>query len=443
MPESTRKPARLTVLDPGHFHAALLQKEMYPELDNRVSVYASLGPQLLDYLNRISLFNLRPANPTAWELDVHTSPDPVAAMLRDRLRSTSGDQARDMAALSGRNRGKVDRILASIDAGMHVLADKPWIITEDEMPKLEMALDRATQKGVAAYDIMTERYEVASQVQRALVNVPDVFGEQVLGDASHPGVTAMSVHHIMKTVAGVPLRRPVWFFDVDDYGEGLADVGTHPVDLIQWTMFPEQSINCRDDIRVVSGRHEAVKISKEQFALVTGTAEFPSHLQKNVRDETLDYFCNNYIEYSLRGVHVNLAVLWDWEAPPRTGDIYQAAFQGTRARVELRQGAEENFEQEVYIVPVPTERSRVFQALDTAMMQLAEDWPGITTSYTETEARIHIPRKFRVGHEEHFAQVARHFFQYLESPAAMPEWERSYMLAKYLVTTHGVALARK
>ena len=49
--------SKLIVVDPGHFHATLLQKDMYPWIDPRVTVYAPLGPDLLDYLNRISLFN--------------------------------------------------------------------------------------------------------------------------------------------------------------------------------------------------------------------------------------------------------------------------------------------------------------------------------------------------------------------------------------------------
>ncbi|PYT21588.1 MAG: oxidoreductase, partial [Acidobacteria bacterium] len=40
--------ARLMVVDPGHFHAALVQKEMYPWLEKRVSVYAPLGPDVID-----------------------------------------------------------------------------------------------------------------------------------------------------------------------------------------------------------------------------------------------------------------------------------------------------------------------------------------------------------------------------------------------------------
>ena len=44
------KDVKLVVLDPGHFHAALVQKEMYPWVSKRVSVYAPFGPDVLDYL---------------------------------------------------------------------------------------------------------------------------------------------------------------------------------------------------------------------------------------------------------------------------------------------------------------------------------------------------------------------------------------------------------
>src|SRR5262249_39021666 len=37
---------RLMTLDPGHFHAALVQKEMYAGVSRRAQVYAPLGPDL-------------------------------------------------------------------------------------------------------------------------------------------------------------------------------------------------------------------------------------------------------------------------------------------------------------------------------------------------------------------------------------------------------------
>ena len=208
-------------------------------------------------------------------------------------------------------------------------------------------------------------------------------------------------------------------------------------------MFPDKVLDYRKDIRMISGRHEAVRISKAQFAKVTGVAEFPAFLEKHIRAGALDYFCNNYIEYTLRGVHVKLDVLWKWEAEPGAGDVSEAAYQGTRARVELRQGAAEKYVPEVYVVPTAAMRTRVFEALDGAMVELRKQFPGITVVHTDTEAHIQIPAALRVGHEDNFARVAQHFFQYVKSPASMPAWERSFMLAKYYVTTKGVEMARQ
>ena len=43
-------------------------------------------------------------------------------------------------------------------------------------------------------------------------------------------------------------------------------------------------------------------------------------------------------------------VLWDFEGPP-ANDRYVATFRGTKSRSEVRQGKEEDFRPEVYIVP--------------------------------------------------------------------------------------------
>lgn len=57
---------RLATVDPGHFHAALVQKIMYPGVSPDVNVYAPEGPDLQQHLNRIAAFNARPADPTTW-----------------------------------------------------------------------------------------------------------------------------------------------------------------------------------------------------------------------------------------------------------------------------------------------------------------------------------------------------------------------------------------
>jgi predicted dehydrogenase len=410
--------SQLIIADPGHFHAALLQKQMYPGLSPRVSVYATLGPDVLDYLKRISLFNSRSDSPTRWQLDVHLSEDAIAQMLRER--------PGNIVVFAGRNKGKIDGILASLAAGLNVLADKPWIISSNDMPKLEEALALADSKGLAAYDIMTERYEVTSELQRVFVNDADIFGKLESGTASDPGVHARSVHHVMKLVAGVPLRRPVWFFDIAEYGEGLADVGTHVVDLVQWTAFPDQPIDYRQDIQMIEGRRWPLTISKEQFGAITGEG----------REGKLDYYCNNAVHYTLRGIHVKLEILWNWEAPEGAGDVYEAVFRGTKSSVEIRQT---KAVPELYIVPSGGEE--LLPAVRKKVAALQSQWPGLAVVEVGDNLRIVIPETFRVGHEAHFAQVTNRFFDYLKSPGSMPGWERANMLAKYWVSTKGVELS--
>ena len=58
---------RLMTLDPGHFHAGLVQKVMYKGVDPVVHVYAPGGAvvdDLNEHLKRIEGFNTRASDPT-------------------------------------------------------------------------------------------------------------------------------------------------------------------------------------------------------------------------------------------------------------------------------------------------------------------------------------------------------------------------------------------
>lgn len=427
---------RLLTLDPGHFHAALVQKAMYPGVAPQVHVYAPLGPDLLAHLQRLAGFNARREDPTAWELEVHTSPDFLERLLRER--------PGNVVVLSGRNRQKIDRILAAVEAGLNVLADKPWIIRAENLPKLEAALDTAEARGLVAYDIMTERFEITSLLQRELVNDPDTFGTILPGSEQEPAVRMESVHSLIKTVAGVPLRRPAWFFDIHEQGEGLTDVGTHLVDLVFWILFPEQPIDYRRDIGLLAARRRPTSLTRAQFQYVTGDLGFPDDLAPHVAGGRLDYYCNTFVAYTVRGVHTSLNILWDLEAPPGAGDTHFAIFQGSRSRVEARQGQEQNYRPEVYVVPNEAGgKSALAAALRAKAAALQVRWPGVAVEDRGSEFRIAIPDRYRTGHEAHFAQVTSRFLQLLQEPRSLPAWEKPNMLAKYAVTTQGVERSRQ
>jgi hypothetical protein len=61
MADDNSKPAsfQLITLDPGHFHAALVQKFMCPDMDPLVHVYAPGNDDLAEHLKRIERFNTR------------------------------------------------------------------------------------------------------------------------------------------------------------------------------------------------------------------------------------------------------------------------------------------------------------------------------------------------------------------------------------------------
>ena len=426
---------RLITLDPGHFHAGLIQKEMYPGVSDVVHVYAPLGPDLTAHLNRIALFNLRKDDPTRWKLEIHTSNDPLERMLLEK--------PGNVVVLSGRNHVKIDRILASVKAGLHVLADKPWIIAAADLPKLEEALDTAERNGVVAYDIMTERFEITTILQKALVNDPAVIGTLSNGTVDEPGVFMESVHYLMKTVAGVPNLRPAWFFDIDQQGEALADVGTHLVDLIPWMLFPDRPIH-RDDIRLHASKRFPTIMTRGEFNRVTGrTGDFPDFLSGSVNGDRLEYFCNTDVSYSVRGVHARLKVLWGYEAQAGAGDTHFAVVRGSRARIEVRQGAEQKYRPELFVVPAPGESADVLAAVQRRVAALQSSYPGVALAQSGGQIHISIPDKYRTGHEAHFAEVTRKFLGYLSAPRTLPAWEKANMLAKYFVTTRGVELSRR
>jgi predicted dehydrogenase len=427
---------KIMTLDPGHFHAALVQKEMYPGVAPRVDIYAPLGFDLTEHLNRIARFNLRPESPTRWELEVHAGPDPLGRMLRER--------PGNVVVLSGRNQGKIDRIKAAVEAGLSVLADKPWVITAGDLPQLASALDTADARGLIAYDIMTERSEITTVLQKDLIHDPAVFGAIAPGTREEPGVYFESVHHLLKVVAGVPNLRPAWFFDVAQQGEGVGDVGTHLADLAQWMLFPGQAIDYRKEIDVVAAKRWPTVMTQAQFQRVTNEKSFPAFLAPNVRGDKLDYYCNGSVSYTLRGVHAKLDVIWNYEAPAGAGDTHVAVFRGTRSRVEVRQGKDENYRPELYVVPNgAAEKAAVLAALKARVSSLAGRYPGVAVEDLGARLRVTVPDRYRDGHEAHFAEVMRRFLGYLRDPKSLPAWEKPNMLAKYYVTTRGVELSHR
>lgn len=427
----------LVTVAPGHFHAALVQKSMYNGVDSTVHVYAPEGPELEAHQALVTQYNTQEVDPTDWNQVVYTGDDFFEKMLEERRGN--------VAVLAGNNGDKTNYILKAVEAGFNVLADKPMAIDHQAFLALEQAFSLAEENGVLLYDIMTERYEINTILQREFSQVSPFFGELITGSVEEPAITKESVHHFFKEVSGKPLVRPGWFFDVQQQGEGIVDVTTHLVDLVQWECFPEQIIDYRKDIELISARRWPTKLTREQFERGTELSEVPEYLQKDLgQDGNLDIFSNGEIDYTIKGKHAKVSVIWDFEAPAGTGDTHYSIMRGDKAHLIIRQGAEENYKPVLYAVPADGQDDDAFQvALQEAIDQLASRYAGLAFSENANgEYQIHVDESLATTHEEHFAEVTRKYLGFLKA-GEIPEWEAPNMIAKYYTTTQALEMARQ
>lgn len=115
---------RILVLDPGHFHAALLFSRSSPRVDPVIHVHAPPGPDVEAFIALIDGFNNRNIDPTSWRLESHIG---VKAL---------------------------DTLIAERHGEIVVLADKPWLTDSANLPHL----DAITAQGPLGVDIMTGRH---------------------------------------------------------------------------------------------------------------------------------------------------------------------------------------------------------------------------------------------------------------------------------------------
>jgi len=427
---------KLVTLDPGHYHAALVQKSMYEQVDPVVHVYAPDKPEVQDYLIQIQRFNNREENPTHWRQEVYTGDDFLERMLADK----SGD----IVVLSGNNRRKAEYIKASIDAGLNVFSDKPMCIDTNGFALLEQAFASAKKNRVLLYDIMTERFNTTCTIQKLLVLNKELFGELETGSVENPAIVKESMHYFFKYVSGAPIRRPGWYFDTTQQGEGLVDVTTHLIDHVLCTCCPEQAIDYQKDIKMKKARRWPTMITRKQYEKVTGLQDFPDFLKDELNDEeALPCYSNGEMIYTLKGIHVKLSVNWGFEASQGGGDTHHSLFRGSRAHVIIRQGKEQNYRPEVYVEPAPGgDTDKLAAPLKKAVAGLQKRFPGLNVEKEADAWHILIPDESRIGHEAHFRSVMEKYLKYL-AEGRLPEWEVPHMLAKYYITTRALELARQ
>ena len=425
---AARKPVKevsFVEVDPGHFHAALVLNRNYAGVSKDVAVFAPKGPDVEAHKKLVDAFNTREKDPTSWKETVYTGDDYLEKALAVK------DPGSKVVVLAGKNNKKADYYLAAIKAGFNVLSDKPMAITPDAFEKLKEAAKVADEKGLYFADIMTERNEITTILQRALVAAKDLYGEQEKGTPDDPAVTKVSVHHFCKLVNGKPLQRPGWYYDTDQQGEAIVDVTTHLTDLVQWETFPGETLKY-DDVKMIKARTWPTPISAADYKTSTGLDTWPDFLKKDVdKDNVLQCKANGEFTYQLRGVNAKVSVEWHFMPPQGTGDTHYSLMRGTKSEIVIRQGPAEGYKPRVYVKPrAGQDKAALEKALAAAVAEFNKTYPGVAFKAEGDGWTMVVPQKYEIGHEAHFSQVMNMYLGWMKE-GKQPSDYLPNMLVKY------------
>lgn len=410
-------PYTLMVLDPGHFHAALPLRARHPLLVEDVHVFASDGPGLERFLALVGRFNARAEAPTAWRLHVHRSDDPLAALLAAR--------PGEVAVLAGRNQGKLARISALVRAGIHVLADKPWVVEPTDAGHLASLAAAPAH----AADLMTERHEPGAALFADLARTPGVTGG---ADPSRgPVLVKQTVHHLAKLVDGVPLIRPSWYFDTRIQGEGVVDVTTHMIDQALLIAGAADRPLAPGEVVLDGVRRWDTVVPQADFAAITGLATFPAELAERLADGVLPLTANGELGFRCRGLTCQVRAEWRLRDADGAGDRHRSCFHGLHADLELDGSASAGSR----LLVRPHREATVVRA---ALADWAHRHAGVTMSEADGGTAV-VPARWS-SHDEHFALVLAGFLAGLS--AAQPAWDRAALQARYALLAEALAACR-
>ena len=398
----------LLFLEPGHFHAALTLRAANPRIDPTIHLYARPGPERDAFMALAGSFNARDDRPTSWNIRTHESADPERALVEERRGN--------VVVLAGRNRPKLGAIARLHAAGLHVLADKPWLTESAALPDLE----RATADWPLAMDIMTFRHEAAARLTQKIAADPDLLGA-LGGQANEPAIDIQSVHHLLKIVNGAPLRRPSWYYDTRIQGDGLVDIQSHMADQAQWILGDGPGFLFERDYELEDAHRWSTPVPRELFEASTGLGEFPATLKPDMDAGVLQLACNGEIRYRLRGAPVRQRAEWGQREPEGGGDAHRTTVRGERAAVIARRGPETGFRAEVHVAP--RDPGPGFEArLSEKLAAWEADMPGLSHRPSSLGREIIIPAAHHTPHEAHFPMVLDGFLDLLDAgswPAAL------------------------
>jgi hypothetical protein len=400
---------RAVFYEPGHFHAALTLRTPNPRLAPDIHVYATPGPERQAFVTLVESFNARAESPTHWRLHLHEGPQLLQRLVADRHG--------DFVVLAGRNNIKLKVMAYLTQAGLQVLADKPWLTDSRQLPYLA----QVTAGPRLAMDLMTVRHSLRARLIAQVVHTPEIFGTFMPHASAAPAIEIASVHHLYKRVNGRPLQRPAWYYDTAVQGDGVVDVQSHMVEQAQWWVLGDAEGDCARDIVMDSVRCWTTPVPLDLFHESTGLAAYPEALQSSVRDGVLQYACNSEIRYRLRGISVCQTAEWRQREPAGAGDLHRLTIRGSRCHVLVRQDEETGYKARLHLVPVAG--VALESILPPVLAQWQEHFPGLASEPSSLGVWLRLPPALEPGHKSQFALVLNAFLNHLDRgtwPPALP-----------------------
>lgn len=136
---------------------------------------------------------------------------PVAATAEELLE----DGALDVALVGGVYGTRAASAVAALDAGAHVLADKPVATDLEQVRDLEQA---AARNGKHLSIVFEKRFDPATRALRS------VLDRGLLGEIAM--IASTGPHKLTQA------SRPAWFLDPESYGPIAGDLPIHDIDLV-------------------------------------------------------------------------------------------------------------------------------------------------------------------------------------------------------------------
>jgi hypothetical protein len=412
------------IWEPEHFHATAVLEQAHQGIselvmDPEVWVFHSPG-------NDLKAFNGRAEHRDPfWE--VHTIE--TSKPLEEALNHANGN----VFVAAGNNGEKMNGIYGATKAGFPlILADKPWVIQNDQIQTLLDTIAMARGNGTILYDLMTERCELGTQMQQSIMLNSDLFGILEQGTADNPAIIKDSTHILDKSAKGV--IRPPTYFDMAWQGEGIVDVTAHLVDMANMLIRPTKVI-IPADVALIEGyaKRWNTSVPQADFEKITGTTE----------TSPLNVPCNGSFLYSLDGTYVRIKVAWDLNGED---DGHYSRIEGTKARVEVEKPKKNGTHQEVYITSKDSSQSGFKMALVDHCNRLSRQMVR-NISYTQTEEgsyKLNFPADLYTGHFDHFGEVVHHALSCLAGQEIfLRELEDNRLLTKYHLTTGALEMVRK